>query len=135
MSEQEIKQERRGGYRAGAGRPKGAKNSRPRAQAHSDAIECSKIEKLLSAHYSGVQELSPTQLKAIEIRYSRLRPTLASIEQTHTDPRDHADASQLATKLAALFTEKPQLLEQIRELMANAAQQSGIQEQTPAVTH
>jgi hypothetical protein len=138
MSEEqpEIKKERRGGFRPGAGRPKGRRNARPRAPAHSDAIECSKIERLLSDHYSGIAELSPTQLKAIEIRYSRLRPTLASIEQTFNDPRDQADASQIAAKLAALFNEKPELFEQVIALKnAAAAQQTAPAEQVPTVKH
>jgi hypothetical protein len=132
----EIKQERRGGFRAGAGRPKGARNSRPRSPAHSDAIECSKIEKLLSGHYSGHSKLSPTQLKAIELRYSRLRPTLSSIEQTFNDPRDKADPNELAARLAAMFHEKPELFEQVVRLKnASETQKTNTPAEQPQVTH
>jgi hypothetical protein len=132
----EIKNGQHGGYRAGAGRPKGARNSRPRSPAHTDAIECSKIEKLLSGHYSGDSKLSPTQLKAIELRYSRLRPTLSSIEQTFNDPRDKADPTELAARLAAMFHEKPELFEQVMRIKnASAAPQTSTQAEPTQVTH
>lgn len=117
---QEIKTERRGGFRAGAGRPKGARNSRPRSKTHSDSIESSKIEKLLAAHYSGEQELSPTQLKAIEIRYSRLKPTLAAIEQTFVDERDAVAPEELRTRLAARFDAKPELLGEVLAIVSDS---------------
>lgn len=132
---EEIKKERHGGFRPGAGRPKGRANSRPRAAKHSDAIECSKIEKLLSSHYSGDSKLSPTQLKAIELRYSRLRPTLASIEQTFTDPRDKADPAELATRLAAMFDSKPELLDKVLAIRAAASQKHVQQQSQDHVSH
>ncbi len=104
-----IKTNQRGGFRAGAGRPKGAPNSRPRAKKHSDAIEASKIERILAEHYDGDKELSPTQLKAIEIRYARLKPTLSSVEQTVTDERDTVDPVELEAKLKALHDARPEL--------------------------
>jgi hypothetical protein len=102
---------------------KGMKHKRPRAKKHSDAIEASKIENLLADHYSGEGELSSTQLKAIEIRYARLKPTLAAIEQTVVDPRDKQDPAQLAQKLAAMFAEKPELWEQVSAIRNQAVAQ------------
>lgn len=92
---------------------KGMKHKRPRAKKHSDAIEASKIETLLANHYDGVEELSTTQLKAIEIRYARLKPTLAAVEQTIVDPRDQADPNDILMRLNAMFTEKPELWDQL----------------------
>lgn len=124
---QEIKKDPRGGFRAGAGRPKGARNSRPRAKKHSDAIEASRIENILSDHYAGDLKLSPTQLKAIEIRYSRLRPVLSAIEQTITDERDKADPNELAQRLAAMFEQKPELFDQVIALRSASIEKKSVQ--------
>lgn len=112
---------------------KGMKHTRPRAKKHNDAIEASKIENLLADHYHGVTELSSTQLKAIELRYARLKPTLAAIEQTIVDPRDKADPSDILNRLNALLNEKPELWDQLVAL--RAAQQSHDIHTEQHVTH
>ena len=128
MSE-EIKTERRGGYRPNAGRPKGSGLGRKLGNAHKEAIVVGQIEKLLADHYLGKSELSATQLKAIELRYSRLRPTLSSIEQTNIDPRDAADPGALLQQLQALIAEKPHLLELLnRSASATNAVHNGTSE-------
>jgi hypothetical protein len=88
---------------------KGMKHSRPRAKKQIDAIEASKIENILADHYRGEGKLSPTQLKAIELRYARLKPTLAAVEQTIVDPRDQQDPADLEAKLKALYDARPEL--------------------------
>lgn len=67
-----------------------------------------------------IKELPASAVQLLRSRYDKLRPSLQAVEQTIVDPRDSQDAGQLTAKLAALFTEKPQLLEQIRELMRGA---------------
>ena len=114
---------------------KGMKHRRARPKKHTDALLMSKIENQLIEHALGEREMSPTQVQAAKAVYDKLRPTLSSIEQTQTDPRDQADATQLAARLAAMFNEKPELLEQIKQLMGNAAQQSAEVKSEERVTH
>jgi hypothetical protein len=103
------------------GRPLGSLNKRPRSPRSDDAQQCTVIEKLLANHYNGREKLSPTQLKAIELRYARLRPTLAAVEHTQLDPRDQMSPEELVAKLAALFDAQPQLLQQVLALRGHAS--------------
>lgn len=136
MSGPEIKTERRGGYRAGAGRPKGSRSGKALSNAHKDAIALGQIENLLAKQIAGEIKLSNEQLEAIKIRYSRLRPTLAAVEQTVHDERDTKDASQLAQRLASMFNEKPELFEQVVALKnSHAAQQTSAETSDKRVTH
>jgi len=115
---------------------KGMKHRRPRTAKDRDIYAAARIEQILDAAREGELELTPARLKAIEIAYSRLKPTLAAIEQTNVDPRDKADPQQLAARLAALFTEKPQLFEQVVALKnAHAAQQQAQHESDAALKH
>lgn len=136
MSTEEIKTERRGGYRENAGRPKGARNRRPQTDREKDAKALREIENLLESASKGEIALDASRLKAIELRYSRLRPTLSSVDQTIHDERDTADASALAARLAALFHEKPALFDQVMALRsaANAHQQTDKKDEQ-RVTH
>jgi len=102
---------------------KGMKHRKPRMKKHSDAIEIARIENLLRDHYSGEAKLSGTQLKAIEIRYARLKPTLAAVEQTFADPRDKGDPLQIMQSLIAKLSEKPELLKQLLEHSPQLKQQ------------
>ena len=102
---------------------KGMKHRRPRNQKGRDVYAISRIEQILDQAREGELELSPAQLKAIEISYSRLKPTLAAIEQTVVDPRDKQDPDQLAAKLGALFAEKPELWEQVKAIHDKAVAQ------------
>lgn len=114
---------------------KGMKHRRPRTAKERDVYAASRIEQLLDAAREGEIELSPTRLKAMELAYSRLKPTLSAVEQTNVDPRDAADPAQLAQRLASMFNEKPELLEQVRALMANASQQTPQVASEERVTH
>jgi len=114
---------------------KGMKHSKPRPKKQRDEYALARIEELLAKHMDGEIELSPTQLKAIEIRYARLRPTLASIESTVHDERDRKDPAELATRLAAMFDAKPELLDQVLAIRAAAAQKNEQQQSQEHVSH
>lgn len=116
-------------------------------QAERDRIALGRIESYMDGLIKGhlicpscrkdmeIKELPVSAVQLLRARYDKLRPSLQAIEQTNHDARDTADPSQLTAKLAALFTEKPQLLEQIQALMATAAQQSAPQSVEQHVTH
>lgn len=132
MNEQpEIKKERRGGFRPGAGRPRGI----PQREAQKNASRAHLIKKRLLDHGNGKVDLSATQVKALEVLLDRLEPKLSAIEHTDANPRDQLDAGQLAAQLAAMFNEKPELLEQIKQLMGTAAQQMPQADSEERVTH
>lgn len=86
-------------------------------------------------HGLGLVEMQPSQVKALEVLLDRLEPKLSAIEHTEANPRDTADPAQLAARLAAMFNEKPELLAQIKQLMANAAQQSAQTDSEQQVKH
>lgn len=132
---QEIKPGR-GGFRPGAGRPKGAKTSRSKTQQERDTLAALRIEQLLDEAREGKTTLTPDRLKAIELRYSRLRPMLSSVEQTVHDQRDTADPNELARRLASIFEAKPELFEQVQAIRAAAsAQQQAPEQADQRVTH
>lgn len=95
--------------------------SRPTSDAHKDAILRAKIENKLQDHLDGKKRLSPTQLKASELLYARLRPVLSAVEQTVTDARDSLSEDQLLAQLSALFASKPALLARINAIHNAAA--------------
>ena len=135
MSDEEIKNKPRGGYRPGAGRPKGSGKGTKLGRDAYWAQRVGEIKKRLSDAALGKCEMQPSQVKAAEVILDRHEPKLSSIEHSEANPRDAADPAQLVARLAALFTEKPQLLEQIRELMAGASPQTASSEPAPQVTH
>lgn len=115
---------------------KGMKHSRPRTPKDRDGYAAARIEQLLDQAREGKLKLAPDQLKAIELRYSRLRPMLSAVEQTVTDQRDTADPAAVAARLAAMFDAKPELFEQVMSLRAAAStQQTAPQTAEPHVTH
>ena len=75
-----------------------------------------------------IKEIPASAVGLWRARYDKLRPSLASTEVTVHDPRDSADAVQLATRLAALFNEKPHIFEQVMALK-NASQPLPVVEQ------
>jgi hypothetical protein len=95
--------------------------SRPTSDAHKDAILRSKIENRLQNHFDGKKRLSPSQLKAGEILYARLRPVLSAVEQTVTDARDSLTEDQLLAQLCAIFAAKPELYKRVVEVQSAAA--------------
>ncbi len=119
MNEEQIKKETRGGFRPGAGRPKGSKQR----EGAKNAMRVALIKKRLIDHSLGLVQMSPSEVRAAEVVLDRHEPRLSSVEQTYQDPRDSADATQLASRLAALFNEKPALFEQVMSLR-NAANQT-----------
>jgi len=62
---------------------KGQTWNKPMTEQQRDSIACTKIEKRLDDHINGKNKLSITQLRAMELRYNKLRPSLSSVEQ-HT---------------------------------------------------
>lgn len=99
----------------------GMVRSRPTSDAHKDAILRSKIENRLQNHFDGKKRLSPSQLKAGEILYARLRPVLSAVEQTVTDVRDSLTEDQLLAQLCAIFAAKPELYRRVVEVQSAAA--------------
>lgn len=102
---------------------KGMKHRRARPRKASDAQVLASIENRLLSHSLGEIEMSPTQVMAARAVYDKLRPSLSAIEQNVHDSRDTVDPAALASRLAALFNEKPELFEQVIALK-NAAMQS-----------
>lgn len=114
---------------------KGMKHKRPRNAKERAVYATSRIEQLLDQAREGEIDLSPQRLKAIELAYSRLKPTLAAIEQTIVDPRDKADPAELATRLAAMFDAKPELLDQVMAIRTAATQKPAQQQAQEHVSH
>jgi hypothetical protein len=98
-----------------AGQP-GMVRSRPTSDAHKDAILRAKIENKLSKHFDGKEKLSISQLRAADLLYARLRPTLSTVEQTLVDQRDKLSEAEVLAELQGLFTAKPELLDKLIEL-------------------
>lgn len=117
---QEIKSGR-GGIRQGAGRPKGSTSSRSRTQQERDSLAAMRIEQILDQAREGKLQLSTDRLKAMELRYARLRPVLSAVEQTNIDPRDKKDPALLVQSLSAMFDQKPELWDQLLKIRGAAA--------------
>ena len=98
-----------------SGQP-GMARSRPTSDAHKDAILRAKIENRLSKHFEGKEKLSISQLRAADLLYARLRPTLSTVEQTLVDHRDKYTEAEILAELQGLFTAKPELLDKLIEL-------------------
>jgi chemotaxis protein histidine kinase CheA len=114
---------------------KGMKHKRPRNAKERAVYATARIEQLLDQAREGEIELTPQRLKAIELAYSRLKPTLAAIEQTVVDPRDKTDPAELATRLAAMFDSKPELLDKVLAIRSAAAQKNDQQQSHEHVSH
>lgn len=129
---QVIKKETRGGFRKGAGRPKGIKQP----EGAKNAMRVALIKKRLIDHGLGLVKMSPSEVRASEVVLDRHEPRLASIEQTVHDSRDMADPAAVAARLAAMFDAKPELFDQVMSLRAAAStQQTAPQTSEPHVTH
>lgn len=113
---------------------KGMKHRRRRAPKSNDAQVCTVIENRLKNHFDGKEQMSQTQLKAAELLYSRLRPTLSAVEHSQQDPRDVMTPDELVSKLVALFNDKPELWAQVKALRdaANDAMDSTALKQVDA---
>lgn len=128
----EIKKNQRGGFRPGAGRPKGSSAARSKTQQERDTLAALRIEQILDDAREGKVQLDASKLKAMELRYSRLRPMLSAVEQTINDPRDKQDPAELEAKLRALYDARPELF---AFMQAKAPQQSSDVTTPPKVTH
>lgn len=101
-----------------------------------DQIQASMLMNRLRDHGLGKIDLSPAQVKSIEVILSKLVPSLSSVEQTITDERDTLQDSDLATRLASLFAEKPGLFEQVVAIgRAAIARQSMTEQGLAPVEH
>jgi hypothetical protein len=112
---------------------KGQTWSKPMTKQQRDEIALTKIEKMLDDQRDGVVELTPIQLKALEIRYHKLRPSLSAVEQTNLNPQDQITESQLISNLHSFLQANPDVLPQLI-----AMQQKPVESQsnpTPTVTH
>ena len=63
---------------------KGMKHRRPRTQVERDAYALARIEELLDQAIEGktIEKWNPVRMRAIEIRYNKLRASLSSQELT-----------------------------------------------------
>lgn len=87
------------------------------SQEERDRISLGRIEAFLDQATSGtvncptcrknfpVKDIEPTTLKAIEIRYSRLRPTLSAVEQSVPDPFAGTSRSELIAQLRTFLAD------------------------------
>ena len=107
---QEIKKPTRGGFRPGAGRPKGI----PQREGQKNASRAHLIRRRLLDHGLGKIDMVPSQVKALEVLLDRLEPRLSAVEHTEANPRDAADPGALLQQLQALIAEKPHLLELLK---------------------
>ena len=90
----------------------GMKHTRPMSAIQRDNLALANIEKMLDDQASGKIKLTPERIKAIEIRYSRLRPTLSAVEQTTIDESAKLSEADLMAQLAALIEAHPDLVQQ-----------------------
>jgi len=98
-----------------AGKP-GAVHSKTRTNSQRDAVRVGIIEKLLDEQADGDRELTAAQLKAIEIRYARLRPTLAAVEQHNIDDRDKLTDEAIVAALEGHVSSNPLIVDKIVEI-------------------
>jgi len=89
---------------------KGATHARPRNQAERDLYALTKIEQILDdiGISEKKKEINPIRLKALEIRYNKLRPALSAIEQTNVDAT--RSESEIMQQIKQLVEAKPELL-------------------------
>lgn len=88
----------------------GAKQARPKTQQERDVYALTKIEQILDS--IGITQkkktIDPVRLKALEIRYNKLRPALSAVEQTNHEPSRGQD--EIINDIKALLASKPELL-------------------------
>lgn len=96
-----------------------ARRNKPagKSQEERDRLSLGVIESFLDQAVSGnikcpsclgtfsVKEINPATLKAIEIRYARLRPTLSAVEQTAPDPFAGTSRSDLIAQLRSFLAD------------------------------
>lgn len=114
---------------------KGMKHRRPRTAKDRDGYASARIEQLLDDAREGKIKLDAAQLKAMEIRYSRLRPMLSAVEQTIVDPREQQDPADLEAKLRALHDARPELFSFLQPKRDASTQQEPQPQPSNRVTH
>ena len=100
---------------------KGATWSKPMTRQQRDEIAVTKIENILDNHRDGKNRLSISRLRAIELRYHKLRPSLSAVEQTIINDADSQSEGDIVAKLVALFQAEPSLMGKIQAAVGNAA--------------
>jgi len=89
---------------------KGQKWSRPMTQHQRDSIALTKIEKFLDKQIDGeLKDWTPTRLKALEIRYNKLRPHLSAADINAKAPQPMQSEEELVAKLGELLHKYPEL--------------------------
>lgn len=81
---------------------------RERTGKEKDAYALARIEQLLDDACEGKSQVEGSRLKAMEIRYSRLRPTLSAVEQTNHEEQPQPE--EMMARLTHLFSQNPALL-------------------------
>lgn len=121
---------------------KGMKHSRPRTSKEKDSYRLARIEQILKEARENQRELSKSQQFAIDLEYSKLRPTLAAVEQTMVDERDKSDPTVVMSGLVSKLAQKPELMlkilteaPELQQSMRAALQQIEQMNQTSNVTH
>jgi hypothetical protein len=102
-----------------AGR-KGQQHRRPKTQRERDQYAITKIEELLDSVREGNESVDAARLRAIELRYSRLRPLLSSVEQTTIE--EMPAEVDLMSKFRALLDVDPSLRAQLLALLTGHPQ-------------
>ena len=111
----------RGGFRPGAGRPKGIR-ARQRNEGWLSTV--TRIKKQLVEHGFGNVDMNPSQVKALEVILDRHEPRLSSVEQVQQDPRDLGDPNALLSQMVAALAANPLLVARLRQALEQAEQQA-----------
>lgn len=92
----------------------GPKLRRPLADEVRGKIQSIVLIQRLEAHAAGTVDLSPTQVRAIEVLLRKILPDLQSSELTITDPLADLSDAELAARLSATLQALPaELREQV----------------------
>lgn len=81
---------------------------RERTEKERDGYALTRIEQLLDQACEGKVQVDGSRLKAMEIRYSRLRPSLSSIEQTNKAPEKTEE--EILAAITHTISQNPELL-------------------------
>lgn len=105
--------------KASKGIAAGPKLRRPLADEVRGKIQASALINRLEAHAAGKCDLSPTQVRAIEVLLRKILPDLQSSELTIRDPLADLSDAELAARLSATLQALPAELRS--QVIADAA--------------
>lgn len=99
---------------------KGAVHYKAMGRDARDAMALASIEKILDNQHLTRKpaKLDPVRLKALELRYSRLRPVLSAVENTSVDATSKLSESDIMAKIALLIAKYPDLITRAQQLQA-----------------